>query len=356
MRKTFFIISFFLMSLILAGCTSNLSEGNSKSNGSEFVMGSDHQAECKFGVAYTENGRYFTEFISNPTELYDAWILYYEDFGGDAVPVCNKANCNHDNEECNAYFSTENYKRTTNNFIWYYKDSLYVYVARDGYSAIEKIKKDGSSREESCVLYRAMASEEVEDDVVINNSYYPEVMIHRGYAYFSNYYPGCKECGIYRVKLDSSEKAQKLASVDGKSPMLYRIKGYGDSVYYQKGDFSSTDYSATGISLYCWNEKDGEQVVAPEIVSFYSVGKSMVYYYDIVNMDSLMGLDTNTKQTTLFFDSGGVEGGMYDIFFEKEDRVYLIREEKQYVYDLSGELVDTLTGPDIIYPYVVNGE
>jgi len=364
MGKHAYLLICFLMVVVLSACgqagnpdTQSLDvDGDALTSiEPDFVLGTDDQPDCGLGITYTENGFYSSQVTDRIDEELNGWILYYTEYGSDArIPVCSKADCNHQNKDCNAYFDGNTYPMIAPNYMWYYKDNLYIFSVQKDYYAIEKVAKDGSSRSTSCILFRTSAETETSDEgVKMVNMYYPEVILHRGYAYFSTYYPGCEACGLYRVKLDSSTDTELLCSQEGGYPTLYRLKGYGDNVFFEKGVFVDKEGTEVDIDLYAWN-LDSEQVieVASDVVRDYTVGKDCVYYFDLDNLDSVMKYDLKTKQTQMLLDSKGVEANAEAYLFENNGELYYSTGSEQYVFDQSGEQIKTLEGDDMVLLYV----
>ena len=52
------------------------------------------------GIAKAEGGYYFLQMKSKGMCLY-----FYDESVHKSIPVCSKAECNHDNVQCNAFFS-----------------------------------------------------------------------------------------------------------------------------------------------------------------------------------------------------------------------------------------------------------
>lgn len=74
----------------------------------------------------------------------------------ECYPVCGKADCTHDNMECNAYVGyqySKNRQTTTyylDSAVYYYKDNVYL-LDTNGY--LVRFSTDGSTREKIAVVY-----------------------------------------------------------------------------------------------------------------------------------------------------------------------------------------------------------
>lgn len=65
---------------------------------------------------------------------------------------------------------------------------------------------------------------------------YPEVCIHRGYVYYV--IPFQSTMKLQRMKLGSKE-AETVYEMTGDRQNLYRIKAYGNHIFFQAGNFSA---------------------------------------------------------------------------------------------------------------------
>lgn len=318
-----------------------------------FVPGTDDQPDSGDNTVYTGEGCYTLRQTDN--DVQHGWLLMYEDAAsGLQVPVCGKADCSHETEDCNAYFEETRYPLSN---IWYYLDSVYLFCVEEDYYAIEKVPGDGAKRSISCRLYRTGTDAEMDDDgtMVIAQTYYPELALHRGYAYFSSYYPGAGECGLYRVRLDSSEGSELLCTQEGEYPILYRLKGYGNGLYFQKGNFENQEGTEVDISLFAWNIDTGTITeVAENVVRNYTIGNGGVYYFDLEDFDSVMKYTPETKETVMLVDSHGEAADIQTELFVRGHELYYSLPTYQIVYDDNGAEVQRLKGADMVVPYETN--
>ena len=125
--------------------------------------------------------------------------MYFDIATKSYIPLCNKPNCQHDSEECNAFFN--NYSIVgdvtyISNYIQYYDGYVYVIAVdeKSGYVYLYQISPDGSSSKEYMTLYKADLSS-VNGEVDFHS---PNVCIHRGYVYF----------------IDNGESAPKIRRIE----------------------------------------------------------------------------------------------------------------------------------------------
>jgi hypothetical protein len=320
----------------------------------DFVMGTDDQPDCPAYEVYTETGCYSLLPTNSLADGLDGWMLTYVEYGSSTkIPVCGKADCDHNNAGCNAYFDSKTYP---NENLWYYNQKLYLFAVQNDYFAIKSVSKDGSERSTSCILYRTNVETETDEDgVVMSRTYYPEIAIHRGYAYFSTYYPGNKSSALYRVKLDSDDASEQLCVQEGNYPILYRLKGYGNHMFFQMGNFVDKAGLEVDINLYAWNlDTETVEGIAEDIVRNYTVGDNSIYYFDLDNLDSVMKYDLISGETEMLRDSNGQEALADTILFVKDSRLYYTTSNSQYVIGESGEQIETLKGDERVSPYAVD--
>ena len=168
-------------------------------------------------VAKSEHGYYYFK---------SQMLMFYDVNTKQEVPVCNKADCNHDrlNTDCNANFmgSSEMFPKDTisTNRILYYDGNLYmVGYDEESYTCLYKIASDGSTRERYMRLYRSDMYTSDGDTMSMSWST-PDVCIHHGYVYYI--YNKESEQKIRRMKL-GSEKAEIVFASSGVRPTLYRM-------------------------------------------------------------------------------------------------------------------------------------
>lgn len=319
----------------------------------DFVMETDSQPDCAGNIVYTEAGYYTLMQTSSMDEDLSGFMLQYYDYeSGQQVPVCGKMDCDHNNVDCNAYFADNKYPLPLNS-LWYYEHNLYIFCVQQDYYGIERISMDGSERETSCTLYRTtIESGTDEEGFSFSSTYYPEVILHRGYAWFSTDYPGCKECGLYRVRLNSSDQAEEICTQGGDNPKLYRLKGYGDYLFFEKGNFIDEEGTQVDIDLYACDLNTGDVTLAAEnVVRDYTIGDNCIYYFDLAQLDSIMRYDLETGETAMIYDSEGNEAPDESYLFVRDGNLYYSTSSYQYVFDESGEMTGTLKGEDMVLPY-----
>lgn len=351
--------------MVLTGCASEASTHseadeninivkNISADDVSYVRDTDDQPNIMQTV-YTDDGVYTMDYADNC----DGSILTFYDYKTkQTVPVCNKLNCNHDDENCNAIFMDNIYPTMLK--ISYYQGEIYVLKAESGYLYLERVALDGSTREKSCTLTRVETQTgEEEDGMTYISTYYPEWIIHRGYVYYATAYPGNTHPQLLRVKLDSSQEPEILYTRENDFPDLYRISGFGNGVYFQAGNYANEDLMSLDAQLYVYDiESEEVSLVAEDVIRQYTVGENVVYYFDMD--DNIAKYDILTKERTVFCETEkGDWGSDYTIFLANDELYYIFigydddmnKYRHEYEYSLDGKLLSTYDDNNLINPY-----
>lgn len=317
--------------------TQNLENENSGKYAYKFNVETDCQSDQGEAIteAYTSAGYYSLNALNNVTSSYR--LDYYDYSSKQSIPVCTKANCQHNDKECDAYFLGNEYPVGT---MWYYEGNLYMPSVDGDYLCITKISSDGSTREKVCSVARVV---DVEDENGYEAVYYPTMILHRGEIYYTDCYPGCKKAVLYKKSLDDSSKPKTIDTIEGDNVLIYRMKGYGNNIFFQRAEFGE-DGDVTDGGIYVYNTKDAtEAELVKGAVSSYCLDEAgNIYYYDNSNK-AISRLDTD-GQTDTFYEFGDEDNNG---FLCDGDRflVYVTTDskEKQYIVDTDGNITKTIT-------------
>ncbi len=235
-------------------------------------------------VAESENGYYFWEHMNIDPGIMR--LLYMDKESGQVVPLCNKPDCPHDNEDCNAYLpdialGEDGFSKY---YLQFYEDSLYaVGCSQDDYVTLYRIKEDGSEWEKSTQLYRT-------DYSATGAWREPLVLIADGYVYFVDQKQ--ENMQLERVSLNGNNAEVIYQGNTETASSVYRIKMNGGYVYFQALTFLDDSYDNYQGGLYRYDAATGEcDLVKKGIVGPYSVRNDCVYYgsteglccYSIIN-------------------------------------------------------------------------
>ncbi|MBQ3601836.1 MAG: hypothetical protein II992_11635 [Lachnospiraceae bacterium] len=301
MKKNYYLCTLMLAGgmFLFSGCAST--ETNSKgtkdtkeqieitdAGKSEMIQESDYgyayETDCQSNrpsystTVYTKEGRYETEGMDGIQGKQSGSYLQYFDYAtGETVYVCGKSNCEHSSDSCNAYFKEENFPM---GILWNYEGDLYTPMIEEEYIWICKISPDGAVREKICKVMRQYVEEKEDGDEISTRYYMPEMQIHRGYVYFTDYYMGCEEATLYRIKLETNAQVESLYEVSGKGTSIYRIKPYGKYVLFQMGK-TKEDSNEIIDSIYAYHTESAEvSCVCQNSYKDFMVLEQNLYYID----------------------------------------------------------------------------
>jgi len=222
-------------------------------------------------VAESENGYYFWECINQERLL--PRLLFMDRESGRVVPLCNRPNCNHEGEECNAYYPEIDFHAAGiyKEYLQYYEGSLYaVGLSEDAYVSVFSIKEDGSEWELSTKLYRT-------DYAVTGHWKPPELLIDGGYIYFVDWYQAVKKLERIPIGGRTSEIVFEgdcdVAALD-----IYRIRSKGGLLFFQVMSYSNEVPENVEGGLYCYDPEDGQCSLVKGVIGPYSVQGDYVYY------------------------------------------------------------------------------
>ncbi len=243
-----------------------------------------------FEMTNSENGYYF--------EGDGDKIMFMDRMTGQSVPLCNKADCEHEykDENCNAYYNGSVSIMSDDicfdlNYLQFYDGNLYTLAYTIGGNVyLYKISEDGSAREEYMHLYKMDFSSLNETGEIHYRS--PEICIHRGYVYYIM--PFEETPTIRRMKLGGDE-TEVIFEMSGERGSLYRIRPYGDYILFQAGNFIDETCVKINAGVFAYNINNGKlQLVKKDIVATYTVVDGILYYS---TEEGIMQLDLNTMES-----------------------------------------------------------
>lgn len=213
-------------------------------------------------VAKGENGYYYMD-------SYGKYIKYYDIASDDEIVLCSKAECSHDNRECNAYLGGEYLYQ-----VYFYKGYLYLLNISKGNIELVRCKADGSGRE---ALGELCESSDYNVSVVFLNDY----------VYFSKRQSEIsdseREICIYRMSLDKRE-VETVYTYNGVNSAFMKLRGYGSNLYFTIMSIEEENgkFSRSGKGLLCYNSESGavNKVIDESIYDYcIDTDKGYIYYY-----------------------------------------------------------------------------
>ena len=328
------LAAFIAVGLLLCGCSgknnndnnTNKDIDNNVDNNINYVVGdydfsynekTDSSVGYEWGYMSESHDGYYVSLQNN--------LKFLDSKLENCVPLCSNPDCTHNTEECVSYIYRNGITLSSS---VYYNDG---YVYETGVEEVEntgcdinlyRLKDDGTSFEKYMTLYRL----EVNDDETPG---YPEICIHRGYVYYV--IPFQSTMKLQRMKLGSKE-AETVYEMTGDRQNLYRIKAYGNHIFFQAGNFSA-DNIDINASIFSYDIDTGKvEKVVENAVSYYGIGINRLYY----SLDGgVQVYDFEKKASEEFI------GKIY------EEQSMLVSDKYVTVYDKSNMQVYDFTGKKV---------
>lgn len=278
MKKIVTFLLICLCSVVLAACESE----NYEDLGEKYIEGMDYQTS--FGsmpqVQKVGNAYYF---------LAKEHLYYYDESMKEAVPVCNKVDCDHLGTDCNASMSGADE-------INYY-DHKFYYISSENNDGIEwylyYLSEDGKRREKVAQI----ATLEPSDRGI---SF--QLCVHRGYAYFSVLKASSlkkRDVKVDRISLDGNAEWENVQTITGFGAAIMDLSAYGNSLVVMSayantasGDFfEHTNF----VDIRTGTEKKDVLYSEKSDLMFLSKVGNKVYYYDTDKV-CVLDIETNKSQ------------------------------------------------------------
>ena len=304
------------------------------------VSGFDLNAWMKgiSNICRGENGYYA---ISDDQNM----IYTIDDEEGTAVPLCSKAECTHDTEDCNAYLGRSVLGWT----IWYDGTHLYVVAARAATCYLYEISLDGSGSREICALFKTTGA----------SAYGLSPYYYDGYLYYAQMLQSATDVAngiyaqkLYRIRIENNAKPELICenteNVDSVSSNIGRCFFYEDLMYFVLSCYAN-DGSSEATTLYRYHTKEDKlEKLGERYMAYYCVVDDVLYY---TAENGIHQYNLNDGTEVMFYeDPALVSELIYDgQYFYASDKGYIRATEEEspdfytmYVIDREGDLVDTI--------------
>lgn len=281
------------------------------------------------GIAYIDGIYYYWgTYEDGSVPLLMSW-----DPSTDLVyPVCDKADCGHKTEDCNAWFNGLDNTFSHDFIVAYDGDLLTMCYDKEGIVSLIRVNPDGSGYEKYIDLYQA----DIKDPSEGYDSFWvqPELIIHRGFIYYI--IPNTSESCLRKVNCDTGEEVVIYFN-QADDPITYRIKAYGNDIYFQSGGFTDKTHESVDGAIWKYDtENDKVSVVKEGVVAGYSITEGKMIY-------------ATQKEIHFFSISSEVDyimsnpGHRIDVgAFGKEFYTYDSVKKELAIYSLDGELKKTI--------------
>lgn len=221
--------------------------------------------------------------------LYDSdscLLLYYEAGTETVSPLCSRPNCQHDSEECSAYFGSYYI-----DCIQYVNDAVYLTgspVDDSSEVRLYRISSDGTQRQEVMTLFHA--------DGTVN---YRSV-IHRGYLYYCLMDQDKTE--LIRRKLDGTSEAETLYLQDDRWDSAPQLLCYGNYIYLQGTWYTDDTYSELNGTIGRICIQDGSyELLKENVYRAFAVNETTLFYD---SGSQIIAVDLESREETAIYDSG----------------------------------------------------
>lgn len=331
------LLVFFLISVItltqFTGCASNKNNINIAQNSRDYIEEEDYQyyLDSYSAFAKVKNGYYF----------FNNSLLYYYDLENNtAYPVCNKPNCEHNIDNCTAFFSSFDFYTFQ---LSYYNNALYLMGwEEDGknlrHNYVYEISLDTFKRKKVAYLF---------DSTGLNSSMF---IIHRGYIYYlygNDMSMTDKSVALYRNKLGNikiKDTPEIIYETKGLGAGIIDLTAYGNHLLLLTSSYEDAEGNGykTMRTIVDIHSLEAKSIVSPSFASY--ANEEYVYYEKDENTVNCIELDTNKEKFFCNIDGPAYisEDSNY-IYFDNLQSVYIEKNEEKdrkiFVYDKEGNYI-----------------
>lgn len=323
-----------VLSSLMTGCSSKNNNINTEQNSVTYVENEDFQnfIDSSSAFAKADNGYYFL----NSMKLY-----FFDTATKEAYIVCNKPNCEHNSNDCTAFFSIFNHYPFQ---LSYFNNALYILGWEEEGSNIRhnyiyEVSLDNYKRKKAAYLFDGTNTSSV------------SFIIHRGYVYYLKGYaaqPKETTAYLYRTRLgNTSQKAEAeiIYEFSGIGAEISNIKASGNNLIVLNSSYSDTDGNGykTSYTLIDIHSLNARELVGDEAYSLFADGE--VAYYG-KGEDKIYRMNLNTNKEDFFCDIDGpcyISADSNYIYFDNIQSVYIEKTKEQdrkiLVYDKNGNYI-----------------
>lgn len=272
------ILAMLLCITVFAGCGNNKTIEQSTQAINCDDLESEDEKDAKAWMATDKSacnigdGAYFAERTQTGN-----FLFYYDYKSQKYTKVCNKPECAHSDESCNAFLPDDLGKQCYSTFyVQEYNKNIYMGGLDGKKACIYMVTGDGSKREKVQELFDAELNESVDgkDSLLEYQSF--NFVIHRDYVYYI--YDDGEISSLCRKRLGSnSAKEETIVNLDEKN-YVYRLEPYGRYVFFQKGKYNE-DHSDIKSVLCAFDvEKNSVVKIKEDVINVYMIRDKKLYY------------------------------------------------------------------------------
>ena len=321
-RLSKIVISFLIVTALISCLTSCGKEATNKVDNNEIISqkdinlsaddssGDKSQSYFSGGNHYVAKGEGGYYFLSSNSRN----IMYFDKESLTSFPLCGKADCKHDNVDCNSYIEPLTHVLGT---IYYYKGYIYMLKISQGNAVLEKINADGSARQELGIICPTDGDGGSVGLVFHGESIY---VFDKGHeAYSDTEYTEV----IRKFSLDGKSEGN-IFEYTGTNIAISTGESYGNILFFEiKQVTKDTNDKLTGSSLglfaYDYTTQETDQVMSSNIRSFSIDEKNSIIYY-FIDGEGLYKYNITTKENVKIFEA------------DEETGSCLISYDGRYIY------------------------
>lgn len=345
----------FMLLLMLCGCEEN-TDINKNITAVDLTQVTEIKKNVDFGdIALnleTDSQNYFNTkamvsvgtgyYYSVINEDYDDVLMYYDKENGVSLPVCQRTDCEHVDDNCDACFTSDMYYDEFNGELWYYENELYYLSSEQNDESItfilNTLSMDGSTR----TIVREVCTQYYEGGGIIS----PVITLHRGYMYYV--VVDGDGVSLYKSGIDEKAEPIELCRCAGFYNEIAGVQGFGDGVIFEcvYSEEELEDILDVKGKLFYYNYETGElSLLAEGIIGGFAVTEDSVIYTD--RKDMLMyNIANRTAKVIVTYeiDDASYDGNYIylDNFRECINGATDWNKRKIDVYETDGTYVDTI--------------
>ena len=336
MKKRYIIITAIISVVILlfTGCSSSQINTNINQNSEQYIANEDHQnfLDSHSSFVKTDNGYYF---------ITDLKLYFYDTETNQAYPLCNKANCKHNDSNCSAYLSPFKYRPMMG--MSYYDNSLYIlgYEAEGSvrHNYMYQINLDNFRHKKVAYLFDS------------SNQIAIDYLIHRGYIYFVYGQPSMKPSStwLYRTKLGNTkvDDPEAIYEFSGIGSNIFGLSAYGNNLLFETSSYVDEDGNGytTNSNILNIHSLETKKMGNAPFASYINDG----YVYFENDETSVNCININTNEEKFFCNIDGpcyISADSNYIYFDNRQKMYIdesFNDRKIFVYDKNGNYVTEIT-------------
>lgn len=275
------ILAIIVIVLSLFGCSKNKIFINTEQNANDYIIDEDSQnyLDLYANMAMTDDGYYFI----NNNHLY-----FFDKESKETTLVCNRINCEHNEDKCTAFFSMLNFYPVQ---LAYYNNSLYLLGwetegANIHHNYIYQISLENFKRKKAAFLYDSNGM----DSIVF--------ILHRGYVYFTYGNSAMKESKmtLYRTKLGNikNNTVETIFEFTAIGSDIFGLSACGNNIFFTIASYEDTDGNGYKTSLNSIDIHTLEsQTVLDNNQYSYFADNQYIYYEKDQNTVNRINLYTN---------------------------------------------------------------